>query len=398
MFEWIKSYKREKLRAPGSKKRVPSADNNEILADEDCEEVLDADEYELSFQSVTLVDDETTDKPSKSSKNVYHFKTEHPLHGTHAMCLIRDVSHCVPNFAGANLPRCDKGDREYYCCMMLTLFKPWRSGNDLKESSMSSCEEVFQGHSFRGSEIDMMKNFNVRYECLDARDDFRAQLKKGSATNLFGSWETMDAENDDCDDRPDTDGPSIELDDAPSDPLGLGQKQMRRLKEMEMVKDMLSATGWTDPVLGNADERPEFRPSKKISGREWEQEVDKERQRIFEKKNKHNAPRNVASLDKQGPFKLQEGMVQTANVIKVVDKSYFEKKFRIEGLSDAIDNIVEKFSLNSDQERAFRIITNHVIGMDMEQLRMYMGGMGRTGKSQVIKALSSFLEARHEAH
>ena len=44
----------------------------------------------------------------------------------------------------------------------------------------------------------MMKNFNIRYECLDARDHFRAQLKKGAATDLFGSWEKMDAEDDDC--------------------------------------------------------------------------------------------------------------------------------------------------------------------------------------------------------
>ena len=29
---------------------------------------------------------------------------------------------------------------------------------------------------------------------------------------------------------------------------------------------------------------------------------------------------------------------------------------------------------------------------------MYLGGMGGTGKSQVIKALSAFFEARNEAH
>jgi len=29
---------------------------------------------------------------------------------------------------------------------------------------------------------------------------------------------------------------------------------------------------------------------------------------------------------------------------------------------------------------------------------MYLGGMGGTGKSQIIKALSWFFEIRHEAH
>ena len=38
----------------------------------------------------------------------------------------------MPNFIGGTLPRCDQGDYEYYCLTMLTLFKPWRTGHDLK--------------------------------------------------------------------------------------------------------------------------------------------------------------------------------------------------------------------------------------------------------------------------
>ena len=397
LFEWIKCYKREKLRR--SKKKAPSTDNDEKLTIEDCEEAIDAENSDLSFESTPLVDDnEVVDKPEIRSKNMFHFQKEHPLHGSHAMYLVRNNSRRVPNFAGANLPRCDQGDREYYCSSMLTLFKPWRNGTDLREST-SSWEEAFQRHSFQRNEMDMMNNFNIRYECLDARDDFRAQLKKGTATNLFGSWETVDAEDNHCDDPSNLNEPTIEFDDAPSDPLGLGQKQIKRMKEMEMVNHMLTATGWTDPILGNDDRQHPaaaiFKPNKIFSGKEWEQEVDKEKQRILEKKNQHNTPRNIASLNE---VPLQESRVRTANVVKVVDKSYFEKNFCIEGLSDAIDDIVERFSLNSEQERAFRIISNHAISTNLEQLRMYMGGMGGTGKSQVIKALSSFFESRHEAH
>ena len=70
-----------------------------------------------------------------------------------------------------------------------------------------------------------MNNFNIRYECLDARDDFRAQLKKGASTDLFGSWETMNAEVDNS--ESDMNGPSIKFDDLPLEPLNLGQKQKR---------------------------------------------------------------------------------------------------------------------------------------------------------------------------
>jgi len=40
----------------------------------------------------------------------------------------------------------------------------------------------------------------------------------------------------------------------------------------------------------------------------------------------------------------------------------------------------------------------HSVEPKSEQLKMYLGGMGGTGKSQVIKALSIFLEKRNEAH
>jgi putative protein kinase ArgK-like GTPase of G3E family len=46
----------------------------------------------------------------------------------------------------------------------------------------------------------------------------------------------------------------------------------------------------------------------------------------------------------------------------------------------------------------FRIITNHTVTPGSEQLMMYVGGMGGTGKSQVIKALMEFYKSRNESH
>ena len=56
------------------------------------------------------------------------------------------------------------------------------------------------------------------------------------------------------------------------------------------------------------------------------------------------------------------------------------------------------FILNTDQERAFRIIANHASTEKPGQLIMYIGGMAGTGKSQVIKALTAFFERRNESH
>ncbi|KAF8214892.1 hypothetical protein K438DRAFT_1469779, partial [Mycena galopus ATCC 62051] len=42
---------------------------------------------------------------------------------------------------------------------------------------------------------------------------------------------------------------------------------------------------------------------------------------------------------------------------------------------------------NPDQERALRIIADHFISGTDDQLLMYVGGMGGTGKSHVIEAI-----------
>jgi len=76
----------------------------------------------------------------------------------------------VPNFIGGALPRSDRGDREYYCSTMLTFFKPWRTGKDLKLEDQS-WDDAFETNVFNTRQLEIMKYFNVQYECLDARDD-----------------------------------------------------------------------------------------------------------------------------------------------------------------------------------------------------------------------------------
>src|ERR1700687_3187915 len=59
---------------------------------------------------------------------------------------------------------------------MLTLFCPWRNASCVKQPS-ESWESAFHVYLFSSRQKQLMRNFNLRYECLDARDDFHAQLK-----------------------------------------------------------------------------------------------------------------------------------------------------------------------------------------------------------------------------
>ena len=42
---------------------------------------------------------------------------------------------------------------------------------------------------------------------------------------------------------------------------------------------------------------------------------------------------------------------------------------------DRLNNIISQFTLNEEQERAFRIVTQHALLPQSEQLRMYLGGI-----------------------
>ena len=116
LFDWIRCYKREKL----PKRKQKTTIEDESFTDSDCEG--DAD---LSFQTISTTVSNQLNKASGKSKNIFYFQKDHPLYETHAMHFIPDNSCHIPNFSGANLSRCDQGDREYYYSSMLTIFKPW---------------------------------------------------------------------------------------------------------------------------------------------------------------------------------------------------------------------------------------------------------------------------------
>ena len=112
------------------------------------------------------------------------FMPDHPLYDTHRIFCLDKSEGFVPNFIGGPLPRSDCGDREYYCSTMLTLFKPWHDGRDLRTDEQS-WDDSFVNHKFSSRQTELMKYFNLKYECLDARDDYAAQLKQGEGVGIF---------------------------------------------------------------------------------------------------------------------------------------------------------------------------------------------------------------------
>src|SRR6202050_2735923 len=140
-------------------------------------------------------DENSIDSEDENDKLTFHcFLKDHPLYHSHHVTLLDDMQGWVPNFVGGAIPRSDRGDREYYCSTMLAFFKPWRTGKDLK-SEDQSWDNAFTTHMFNSRQLEIMKYFNVWYECLDARDDYTAQMKKGENVGIFSNWDIYDSLN-----------------------------------------------------------------------------------------------------------------------------------------------------------------------------------------------------------
>ena len=123
-------------------------------------------------------------------------------------------------------------------------------------------------------------------------------------------------------------------------------------------------------MLNNKDNSPiDFRSSS-----EWKSIVAQKRQEVLDE-HVGKLPQRITSSD----GKIFYGPI--SNNVKIVDKWYFQKSCKVIEWHSTMNKISNEYSLNEEQLRAFNIVTNHIALNEQEPLKIYIGGMGGTGKS-----------------
>jgi hypothetical protein len=235
---------------------------------------------------------------------------------------------------------------------MLAMFKPWRKKEDLKEDDYS-WDETFTNHRFTPEQKQLMKYFNIRYECNDARDDYSAQLKqKNSSSQMSASWLTsdlVDNNNNDDFDLMDDDPNQVDNDDQEEGIdlfMRLGKNGILKQAEMDAMKHCMQAAGWLDNSPNDLDsvkEKP-IKPSCTQLGSKWKATVNDKRKEVLSERNTCNVG-TVLNMSATA-HAISESFVE--NQVKIVDRSYLSQSFEVQTKlsQDHINSVVKDKTLN----------------------------------------------------
>lgn len=313
----------------------------------------------------------------------------HPQQETHHLS-IRRIPH-IPVLLGPSIPNPEKsgGEKEEWATYMLILFKPWREPLDLKREDQGWID-AFEEFRPQLSEIHqtIIKNMTVLTECSDAREHYDARGRRANPGGVEGTYVPNIQANAAYQDIPE----SI-LDAAFSalqlDSMDVSENNQSSAKSALIEKlgtevcrqlDMCLPEGENSEVEVDGVQRcTRYNPDEDENRvRKCELYMNKKRER------KRKAPSDM-EVDER-PSRRQR---QTSPVIEIRSipegplEDYKRRAFLL------VEEIIEVMNLegNPEQLRAFKLVANQLILRTSPQLLLYVGGVGGTGKSHVIKCI-----------
>ncbi|KAL6309553.1 hypothetical protein BKA93DRAFT_723263, partial [Sparassis latifolia] len=360
--------------------------------------------------------EESADTSEAIADNVhpeYHiFLCGHPARSTHAVCMLKSPK--ILNFVGGSLPRNDKGDLNEYGKTMLTFFSPggWHDGKDIIHGRCS-WKSAFDSTSFAGEHVQIMKHMHVLYECLDARDDYStihralAMEDRGIAVFEDGLAYVLEEELQMQQSTQAADGYIIDLLDIIEGVGTEAAKIQMRMSAMTVMLRRIFVQPRTDCMMTGINE--DFTHSFQYQcPAAWKVAVCNARDAVIAvRMRRHSIHHGTDRESSVTPSALHSvrgtddsGMVKVMSVFDFPSSTTLESYSRPpqDAAVSLLTGVMNYFSLNNEQQRAFVLAARFLHHHENEPLWMYLGGMGGTGKSRVLHSLMFFLVVRDEAY
>ncbi|KAH6891706.1 hypothetical protein BKA70DRAFT_1233923 [Coprinopsis sp. MPI-PUGE-AT-0042] len=123
---------------------------------------------------------------------------------------------------------------------------PQQKSHELKQDDQL-WDEAWRASSFDRYTAKLIDNINLRYECMDAKDNLKSQHRKKYRTAL-GLPSEDDDDFEDIDDFDDGLDDAINADGSIDNHEILGKNRLSRLNQMRQAQSIVTATGWTDDL------------------------------------------------------------------------------------------------------------------------------------------------------
>lgn len=329
------------------------------------------------------------------------FCAEHPQHLTHVLRKRMTWALPVPMIDPFPKPNDGAAGADAWARFIMCLFIPWRSPPDLK----SDDETWSDAYLRRKDDItefhhQIIRNMAVLSECKDARDLNRARRNERPVLSFDGELYEL---NEDGQGRSDTplgqqQDRLYDIDpadpDQPHDSASFLTENTRELEEILSI----SARQAIDSCFGRIiNPRPAQVGMSSLLRSEDDPLLAAQLQTMATLKRKRRpapaddrhelrTPYNAVPNASTAPSITTRGLSMSAhsnpsNHVSAADPA-------TSNLRGVIDQVTIEYALldNTEQLRAFDIISNHIC-YGGNQLLMYVGGVGGTGKSHLLKAV-----------
>ena len=332
-----------------------------------------------------------------------HFLPDHPQHDTH-MVRKRTV-WVIPVVLGDRMPRPDRDEEErlLWARTVLILFHPWRHPSDLKDGEEDWIDAYDRlKHLIPPEHMSIIHNMNVLSECRDARDKANAartaarlhrrtsQLRTPSP-DPFAVFEEqvqqppMPSTTDHGADQP-LDGNDLLVVDRTDQLLDALDKSLgvRFRHALDQCYRALRA-GPTSDNYGTAEVVTSQQEDRLKTEHQMMRQAKRKRKRehLPRESNEHrrNTRRRIDRPPRIDTYELTNDDVPT-NAEET--RATPEPQIR----ADIIRQVVLENNLlsNKEQLRAFELVAQHVC-FGGDQLLMYVGGVGGTGKTHVVNSI-----------
>ena len=295
---------------------------------------------------------------------------------------------------------------EQYAKLMLILFKPWRSTQDLINSvAHADClwEDNFDAWKNSGiCSIEhrmIMDNMQLLHECKSARDTHRNnRITRGHQAIRLDIEERSFKS---CDDAQIEDEEFVMHTIQAADDVFSNRSYDTLLnindihahtsfKLFNFQSDTFNVTGTIEDATQTPDRETTWKRIYDARKIEWRQ-----RQRLQATTSvEMYHPYEILSL----PIRQIQAMDTATTHLNHIDSTIYVLPGIAETMGVNINSFISKWTLNEEQAMAFQLIAQRAQTMTGPPLKMFISGVAGTGKSCVIDAVCDFFRSRGEDH